>query len=298
MTVRPLIRVALRMYPFYTGGGALAHAKLPRRLTRDRELVETTLRGGTRILAYVDDPLGRTVYYTGDYDPRVSWVLRRVLRPGDCLVDIGANMGALALLGAALVGPRGVVHAFEPQPALGESMRRSAALNGFTHMHVHEVALSERDGTLELHVDEGMTATASLEDGQVQGDRTISVRVRRTEAMLRELGLPAIRVLKIDVERHEEAVLRGTGNFLRENTPEVVLFESLDEPTPFRQRGAVRLIEELGYDLFQIPKPLVRMRLLPVGASGPVNPRYYDYVGVRTDEAGADARRRLGVEVA
>ncbi len=294
--MRGIIAAMLRTYPFYSGGGALAHTRLARGLTREPELVRATLRGGTAILAYLNDPLGRTVYYTGDYDRRVSWVVRRVLRPGDCALDIGANIGVVALMAASIVGPRGVVHAFEPQPALADAMRRSAALNGFDHMSVHEIALSDRDGRMALHVDERMTVTASLENGQVPGDRTIEVPVRRTEDGLRALGLPPIRLLKLDVERHEEAVLRGAGNFFAENAPEVVLFESLDEETPFRARPPVRMIADLGYDLFQIPKPLVRMRLLRVGPGGPPHPRSYDFVGVRRGGAGADARRRLNVE--
>jgi hypothetical protein len=60
------------------------------------------------------DLIQKYVYWLGHFELRESPLFRRVLRPGDTIVDVGANIGWFTLPGARLVGPRGKVVAFEP----------------------------------------------------------------------------------------------------------------------------------------------------------------------------------------
>ncbi len=305
IVIRSLVQRMIRLYPFYSGAGTVAHGRIPKSLTARPELVVTRLNDGSSILVYAHDPLGRTVFYTGDYDPRVTWVLRRLLRPGDCFLDIGANMGVLSLIGARLVGATGCVHAFEPQPSLARNLAVSADLNDYSWLHVHEVALSDSDGAAEFHVSDEATVFGSLEQDCGPNNRSIRVQVRRAESFLHELQLPSIRLLKIDVERHEEAVFRGAGDYLAKNTPAAIIFESQSDGTPFLERGTVRQIQRLGYDFFRIPKPMVRMGLVPVSANGqgghepagggPHGEDGYDFVALSLDPRHRDARAALGV---
>ncbi|MFO0957337.1 MAG: FkbM family methyltransferase [Isosphaeraceae bacterium] len=157
----------------------------------------------------LDDLEGRCIDLLGEWDPRISWILRRVLRRGDTFIDVGANFGLVSLIGAQAVGPTGWVHAFEPQPDLAAMLRRSAALNGLTNLMLHEVALSNTDGTLSLQVPFDHSGAASLcRPDQGQGT-SIPVAVRRGGPYFAEHGIGPVRLLKIDVEGHEAAVLEG-----------------------------------------------------------------------------------------
>ena len=93
---------------------------------------------------------------------RIGWICRKVLRPGDTFVNIGANFGLVSLVGAKAVGPTGHVHSFEPQPDVAEMLRKSAARNGMKQLAVHEVALSDSEGIMTLQVPEGHSGSASL----------------------------------------------------------------------------------------------------------------------------------------
>src|SRR3989304_509633 len=53
---------------------------------------------------------------TQRYEPQLSALFRKYLRPGDIFMDIGANIGYFTLLAASCVGPAGHVHSFEPNP--------------------------------------------------------------------------------------------------------------------------------------------------------------------------------------
>ncbi len=272
-----------RRYPLYRGHGWLSHHVLPAP-AGGGAVTEVRLRSGPRVLVHAEEFIGRIVFYFGELDPRISWVCRRLLRPGDVVVDVGANYGVVSLLAAQLVGGGGIVHAVEPQPEVADLLRRSAERNGFDHLHVHEVALSDRDGELALRIPTGNLGGASLSRTSEQGTSVV-VRVRHADAFLSELGVARVRVLKVDIEGHEAEFLRGARPFLARCPPDVIVFESNDalyetgEHVRFWDRAAVRELLDLGYDMVRIGECLgaVAPRLAPVQGA---DDRGLDFVAV------------------
>ena len=66
---------------------------------------------------YADDYyIGASLEMYGEYSELEIDLLRRIIKPGWTVVDAGANIGALTLAFAEMVGTDGIVHAFEPQP--------------------------------------------------------------------------------------------------------------------------------------------------------------------------------------
>jgi len=70
-------------------------------------------------------------------------------------MDCGANQGIYACALGALVGPRGRVYAFEPQAYAAEKLRQNARLNGFAHVSVEQVAISNENSTATLDLSSG-----------------------------------------------------------------------------------------------------------------------------------------------
>jgi FkbM family methyltransferase len=142
---------------------------------------------------------------------------------------------------ARLVGSRGRVHAFEPQANLADYLER--AFRHDARVTVHRVALSDRDGQAALGVPD-------YGDGLVLGHATLEPGARaHTEAVrtqrLDELELtPAF--VKIDVEGHELAVLRGAVDTLRRNRPSVVV-EAEERHHPNAVGAITELLAGLGY---------------------------------------------------
>jgi FkbM family methyltransferase len=278
--LRAPLRVAVRRYPLFSGGASLVQREPFRRLTPSDAICLAQLRDGGRLFVKSDDFIGRAILLTGDYDPKLTWLCQMVLRPGDTVLDVGANHGVVTAYAARLVGPVGTVHAFEPQRQLAELLARSMRRNAYAQVRVHPFALSSHDGQLPLLGSPSSSATASLEaHGDAQSTLEL-VRVRRAAPVFESLALGSIRLLKVDIEGHEEAFFRGSLPYLRENTPDVVTFESHGN-APFQARPVVTILRSLGYDLFQVPKALLSMRLIAV--TGNETARGFDFVAIRPE---------------
>ena len=79
----------------------------------------------------------------GTWEPVETSLLLDNLRPGDTVIDVGANVGYYTLLAARKVGPRGKVVAFEPDPESFSFLKRNVKANGFTNVVLEQKGLVE-----------------------------------------------------------------------------------------------------------------------------------------------------------
>ena len=174
-------------------------------------------------------------------------------RNSSVIVDVGANSGLYSLL-AAKDNPEARVIAFEPIPDTFGWLSKNIALN---HLDVQPEALaaSNSNGLAEIWLDSpGSHYTPSLfqADQQTSSDgHRITVQTTTLDDYSTEQDLRHIDLIKIDVERHEPAVLQGMRNLLTKSKP-ILFIEVLDDETG-------KLIEHelqgLGYLYFNIHEP-------------------------------------------
>lgn len=159
--------------------------------------------------------------------------------------DIGANAGVYALL-CRLLWPSMRAIAFEPSPASVTAGRRWAQAN---HAEVvfEQVALSDADGQAPLYLSEKSDASNSLVEGFRESSETVTVELTTVDGYVEREGW-APTVMKIDVERHEPAVLRGAGATLETYRP-VVVVEMLGGREPKR---AGKGLQGLGYEPYRL----------------------------------------------
>lgn len=263
-----LLGTLLRPLPLVSGPGNLANKPFFRRYTKAPDPVWLKTKWGHEILGVLDDYIGRSVAYFGDLDPKLSWILRTVLRPGDTFLDVGANIGLLTCLGAKLVGPTGHVLAIEPQPRMLDYLRATLQHNQLTNVSVAPVAVGQNDETLELHVPYDNFGSASLIDEPARIRESIEVPVRRFLNLLQEQNGLHPRLVKLDVEGWEAEVIQGALPHWQNTPPPAIIFE-FREPsgTQVRDTSAGKLLADLDYTFFRMPKRPFTPRLLPAESS-------------------------------
>lgn len=205
--------------------------------------------------------------FLGQWEPDVVDYLRRAVRPGMTVLDIGANIGIYTLLCAKQVGARGMVHSFEPTPATFARLERNVALNRLANVRINQVALSDQEGVTEFHLyhQNAMNSLARQAwVGKVKD--VVHVRTRTLDGYLAEQGITRVDLLKLDVEGAERMVLRGGAALLQGEDAPALLVEFCDRTTEaFGYRAVVLrdLLEGHGYTLYRWNHRLHRLEPEP-----------------------------------
>jgi len=173
------------------------------------------------VLFEFDFTLGPSVksMYCGFFEYETCAAMRRLLRPRDTFLDVGASIGYLTAVGAGLVGPSGQVHSFEPMPEHFQRLRALAAANPEFRIVTSNCALGETEGEATIYVPKAADiGWNTMVPGFMPAEsraRALTVPVHRLDAYVREQGLNSISLVKIDVEGFEFPVLKGFSEYLR-----------------------------------------------------------------------------------
>ena len=186
-------------------------------------LVALSLADGTNVV--VPDSLELITPYVlreqGDWFEDEIRFLRRLLRPGDQVIDVGANYGAYALSMARAVGPQGQVWAFEPASATASILADSVAANGFAQLVLDRRALSSAPGTAALGLNGNSELNAIVHSGLPSGQFE-TVHLTTLDACMDQYGWRDIRVVKIDAEGEESRIVEGGKRFFATLSPLVL----------------------------------------------------------------------------
>lgn len=161
------------------------------------------------------------LYFSGLPDYREMQFMRRYLRAGDTFVDVGANVGVYSLLAAALVGPAGCVHAFEPMPSTLGRLRENVELNRLSHVHCHGLAVTDSSGRRRLTNTHDDCVVTLAPDG-TGSERDPEIACTTLDEFLPDIGMA---MLKVDIEGAEPLALRGAIGHLRRANPPVMQLE-------------------------------------------------------------------------
>lgn len=194
-------------------------------------------------------------------DARFSWmayrrhqvslrVIDRAVKRGAHVIDVGAADGLYAARFSQLVGRSGHVHAFEPNPAQFE--RLQAATAGRANVMAYAMGLSDHSGQAELHIPvlehdqrPGLGQISVPADRMTIDHRVVSVTLETLDSVF-GAEPPPVSFLKIDVEGHEPAVLRGAQGLLERRMPIILVeIEQRHQDTPVQ--ATFDYLQEFGY---------------------------------------------------
>jgi FkbM family methyltransferase len=172
------------------------------------------------------------------------WLLPKLCRKESIALDVGGNRGWFAYYMARLSRE---VHVFEPNPICLSQLARVKTSN----MIIHEFALSDRAGVAKMRFDPNNTGIGTIEPANSltnnPGVREV-VELDVVVKTLDSLALSEVGFIKIDVEGHEPAVLRGAKNLLNAHRPVLLMeLELRHNPTAFEEVWG--LLEPLGYQM-------------------------------------------------
>ena len=210
-----------------------------------RRLLVRPLEARLHFYTPEEDPLYlRLNLLLGQYEPETTSAIKRLLRPGLTVIDVGAHVGYYARLAAEHVGANGHVIALEPNPSTFAMLSRNLA--SYTNATLIEAAASDQEGVALLYDAHHETGGSSLQmdDSKhdyydrlvVQGELapraagglpvvTYSVRTELLDNLLADAGIDRVDIVKIDVEGAELSALRGMERTISASRPLWLIIE-------------------------------------------------------------------------
>ncbi len=183
-----------------------------------------------------DDGLPHYFYYDFPYNETADLNLFIELsKKSTTIIDIGANTGLFSVL-ASKANPKAQIHAIEPYHVNAARMNLNLNLNGITNVMVHEMALGENNGKIDIAVPANQTVTdvSSVNSSfskSLSGDLEWSsqtVDIRTLDSLIEEHKWN-INLIKCDVETFEMSVFKGADQVLKKNRPTIIFECFLDE---------------------------------------------------------------------
>lgn len=179
--------------------------------------VETTF--ARLLLDEQDEWITPTLTATKGWEPGLTALLGARIAPAMTVIDGGAHVGYFTCQAARLVGPRGLVLAFEPAPRNFALLQANIWRNGFTNVACFPWALGSEPDLAELRLSGTNTG-----DHRLHGDGPgVTVRVAALDEVL--AIRPPIDVVKLDVQGNEEAAVRGMTRLLAASPSVLVTVE-------------------------------------------------------------------------
>lgn len=179
------------------------------------------LRSGARFHFDRVDFIPLLLYYTGVFEPGMLRYLRALLKPGDVVVDVGANVGFHTLECWNVVGPNGQVISIEASPDHVESIRRNLRTNDYPDDNVLNVAVGDSDGEASLGLPEG--GNQGMFGINAGSGGAFNIALRRIDDLLKGHQLSSLAVIKMDIEGSELSALRGASDILRRLHPAILI---------------------------------------------------------------------------
>lgn len=199
-------------------------------------------RHGRMLCNKMDTYIGRSIELYGEFSEGEADLFRQLLRPGQWVVEAGANIGSLTLPIAKYVGSQGRVFAFEPQRIVHQTLCANMALNNIAHVNCRWEGLSDKQGTmvvpsLNYSKPNNFGGLFLMDEGN--GERVPVVTID-------SLNLPTLHAIKADVEGMELQVIRGGIETINRYRP----FLYVENDRRDKSKPLLELLLSLDYSLY------------------------------------------------
>ena len=190
----------------------------------------------------------------GFWEPSISAVFERYVKPGMVTADIGANVGYYSLMMASQVGEAGKVIAVEASPVVAGLLADTIVINRLEKtITLHNVAAADKPGTLDFYLtpERNLNGCILLDEWR---DKVDPAFVRKVPAMPVDDILdaePRIDFIKVDVEGAEHLVWKGLARTLSRN-PDIIVVLEYNFMRHSHAGDIVAMIEAAGFPLREI----------------------------------------------
>ena len=203
---------------------------------------------GTMLYNRYDAYVGRSLDFYGEFSEGESLLFNELIKPGDNIIEAGANIGSHTLHMAKTIGAEGHIYAYEPQRIVFQTLCANLALNGITNVHAIQAGLGSQQGHMTVPV---------INPNQPENFGGISLNLTKQGEPVEihtidALKLSHCQLIKVDVEGMELAVIQGAKETIKNLRP--ILY--LENDRLEKSAELVAYVKQLNYQVLLHEPPL------------------------------------------
>ena len=204
LAVQRLVKVAL-----VRGDRKLTEARMALvKLRKGNGFVLKDVQGSKMYLDMSDAGLSSELYLRGIREAHATVEFQKRLKPGQVIVDIGANIGYYALMEAKSSGNEGRVYAIEPVDENIALLRRNVDANRYENVEVYNMAIGDKNCTQDINLSKQSNLGTFCKNLDLDpSGETKAVDVQTLDKFLQGKRNPDI--VRMDVEGYEFEILKG-----------------------------------------------------------------------------------------
>ena len=209
------------------------------------------VQGSRMILDLNDLGISRELAFYGVHEKNSTEEVKKIIKPGMKILEVGANIGYYALLETKLAGPRGRLYAIEPSPYNFETLKKNLELNNVRNADIHQAAFGQIRTKAKFYVyDRSNLSSFIKREDMGMKCKEVEVEIITLDDFLRGKEVDFIRM---DVEGYEKEILKGAEKALSEGKkPKYFFIEVHSELLHKKGSSAKEIFEFLakyGYDI-------------------------------------------------
>ncbi len=205
---------------------------------------------GNKIFLDKKDALGLSIHKI--HEPLVTDFIKKEIKEGSIVVDIGAHIGYYTLMFAKLVGENGKVFSFEPDPENFCLLKKNVEVNNYKNVVLEQKAVSDYIGKAKLYI----SRESSGQNTIYQIDKKqnfIEVEVINLDEYFKSFE-KNIHLIKMDIEGAEYSCILGAKDIIKKNDKLKIITEF--RPISLKSFGVepvnfLKLLAELGFYIFE-----------------------------------------------
>jgi len=187
-----------------------------RRLVIAEDLVLMEVEGSKMYLRPREHTFATSLLLGKAYEKFETDLFKEVVGEGMVVIDCGANIGYYTLLAARLVGDKGKVFAFEPEPSNYALLVKNIEANGYGNVVPARKAVSDRTGSIKLSLADDPSGHSLGRIAQEHARGVIAVDSITLDKFLGQ-NITPVDVIKMDIEGAEMRAIEGMNNVIRQN---------------------------------------------------------------------------------
>lgn len=199
----------------------------------------------------------------GEWDVSEAKIMEDLIKEGDVVVDIGANIGYFTLILSKLVGERGHVYSFEPDPENFYLLKKNVEVNSIHNVTLINKAVSDITGDVEFYSNIDDTSMSSLYK-LTKSHTSIKCKSIKLDDYFKDIK-KKIGFIKIDVEGAEGFATNGARSFFEKNKDIKMITEivpPLIEKSGFGHKNYIEMLKQLGFKLYKIDEKSKKLILM------------------------------------